>query len=73
MIEETPSGEEIITVEVSGVPELPEKCTRQNVLTVVLKPKCLSNLTLRDLFTAGIVFLNTERPEKTADTKFFAY
>ncbi len=68
MTEETPLGEEIATAEIS---ELPEKCTRQHVLTVVLKPKCLSNLTQKDQFTAGIVFLNTGHPEITADTKFF--
>jgi hypothetical protein len=72
MTEETPLGEEIITVEVSGVPELPEKCTRQNVLTVVLKPRYLSNLIPKDRFIAGTVFQNTGHPEKIADTKFFA-
>ena len=44
------------------------KCTRQNVLIVVLKPKCLSNLTRKDPFTAENVFLSTGNPEKT-DTK----
>jgi hypothetical protein len=48
---------------------LPEKCTRQSVPTAVLKPKCLSNLTPKDRFTAESVFLTTGHPEKTADTK----
>ncbi len=48
--------------------ELPGKCTRQNVLIVVLKPKYLSNLTRKDRFTAENAFLSTENPEKT-DTK----
>jgi hypothetical protein len=69
MTEEIPSGEETAIVEAS---ELPEKCTRQNVLIVVLKPKYLSNPTRKDRFTAGTVFQNTGHPEKTADTKFFA-
>jgi hypothetical protein len=69
MTEETPLGEETATAEISA---LPEKCTRQHVLTVVLKPKCLLNLTQKDLFIAGTVFQNTGHPEKTADTKFFA-
>ncbi len=59
----TETSEEIL------ISALPEKCTRQNVLIVVLKPKCLSNLTQKDRFTAESVFLTTERPEKTADTK----
>jgi len=62
MTEETPSGEETATAEAL---ELPGKCTRQNVLIVVLKPKYLSNLTRKDLFTAEIVFLTTGNPEKT--------
>jgi hypothetical protein len=66
MTEETPSGEETAIAEIS---ELPEKCTRQHVLTAVLKPKFLSNLTPKDQFTAGIVFPNTGHPEKTKDTK----
>lgn len=66
MTEEIPSGEETATAEASA---LREKCTRQSVLIVVLKPRCLSNLTRRDLFTVEIVFLNTGHPEKTADTK----
>ena len=65
MTEEIPSEEETATAETS---ELPGKCTRQNVLIVVLKPKYLSNLTRRDRFTAESVFLNTGNPEKT-DTK----
>ena len=69
MTEEIPSGKETVTAEVS---ELPEKCTRQHVLTVVLKPKCLLNLIQKDRFIAGTVFQNTEHPEKIADTKFFA-
>jgi hypothetical protein len=51
------------------IPSGKEKCIRQNVLFVVLKPKYLSNLTRKDLFTAENVFLTTENPEKT-DTKF---
>jgi hypothetical protein len=46
-----------------------EKCTRQSVQTVKLRQKCLSNLTQKDLFTAGTVFLTTGHPEKTADIK----
>jgi hypothetical protein len=65
MTEEIPLGEETATAEAS---ELPGKCTRQNVLIVVLKLKYLSNLTRRDLFTAESVFLTTGNPEKT-DTK----
>ena len=45
-------------------------CIRQNVLIVALKPKYLSNLTRKDLFTAENVFLTTGNPEKT-DIKFF--
>jgi hypothetical protein len=62
MTEEIPLGEETATAEALG---LPEKCTRQNVLIVVLKPKYLSNLTRKDLFTAEIVFPTTGNPEKT--------
>jgi hypothetical protein len=62
MTEETPSGEKTATGEVS---ELQGRCTRQNVLIVVLKPKYLSNLILTDLFIAENVFLNTGNPEKT--------
>jgi hypothetical protein len=69
MTEEIPSGEETVTAEAS---ELPEKCTRQNVLIVVLKPKYLSNLTRKDLFIAEIVFLTTGNPEKT-DTKCYLF
>ena len=68
MIEEIPLGEETAIAEAL---ELPEKCTKQNVLIVVLKPKFRSNLTQKDRFTAEIVFLTTGNPEKTADTKFF--
>ena len=63
------SGEETATAETS---ELPEKCTRQNVLIVVLKPKYPSNLTRKDPFTAEIVFLTTGNPEKT-DTKCYLF
>ncbi len=63
MTEET--GEETAA---AGVSELQRKCTRQNVLIVVLKPKYLSNLTRKDPFTAENVFLSTGNPEKT-DTK----
>ena len=63
------AGEETVTVETS---ELPGKCTRQNVLIVVLKPKCLSNLTRKDPFTAENVFLSTGNPEKT-DTKRYLF
>jgi hypothetical protein len=48
---------------------LPEKCTRQPVLIVVLKPKYLSNLIQKGQFTAESVFLTTGNPEKTADIK----
>jgi hypothetical protein len=68
MTEEIPLGEETAIAE---APELPEKCTRQNVQTVVWKPKCLLNLIPKDRFTAEIVFQNTGHPEKTADTKLF--
>ncbi len=61
-------GEETATAEVS---ELQGKCTRQNVLIVVLKPKCLSNLIRKDRFTAENVFLNTGNQEKT-DTKCYS-
>ena len=63
------AGEETATAETS---ELPGKCTRQNVLIVVLKPKYLSNLTRKDPFTAGNVFLSTGNPEKT-DTKCYLF
>jgi hypothetical protein len=66
MTEETPSGDETITAEVS---ELPEKCTKLHVLTVVLKPKYLSNRIQKDRFTVEIVSQNTELPEKTEDIK----
>ena len=59
----TETSEEILIL------ALPEKCTRQNVLIVVLKPKYLSNLIQKDQFTAESVFLITGNPEKTADTK----
>jgi hypothetical protein len=61
------AGEETATVEAL---ELPGKCTRQNVLIVVLKPKYLSNLTRKDRFTAENVFLNTGNPDKI-DTKYY--
>jgi len=67
MTEET--GEETATAEAS---ELPRKCTRQNVLIVVLKLKYLSNLTRKDPFTAENVFLSTGNPEKT-DTKCYLF
>jgi hypothetical protein len=51
---------------------LPEKCTRQPVLIVVLKPKYLSNLILKDQFTAESVFLTTGHPEKTVDIKYYS-
>ena len=63
----TETSEEIL------ISALPEKCTRQNVLIVVLKPKCLLNLTPKDRFTAESVFLTTGRPEKTADIKCNLY
>jgi hypothetical protein len=66
MTEEIPSGDETATAEAS---ELPGKCTRQNVLIVVLKLKYLSSLIQKDLFTAENAFLTTGNPEKTADTK----
>jgi hypothetical protein len=69
MTEEIPSGEETATAEAS---ELPEKCTRQNVLIVVLKQRYLSNLIRKDLFTAENVFRTTENPEKT-DTKRYLF
>ena len=50
---------------------LPEKCTRQPVLIVVLKPKYRSNPPKADQYIAGNVFLTTEHPEKTADIKCF--
>ena len=59
----TETSEEILTS------ALPEKCTRQPVQTVKLRQKFLSNLTPKDRFTAGIVFLTTGHPEKTADIK----
>ena len=59
----TETSEEIL------ISALPEKCTRQPVQTVKLRQKCLLNLTPKDRFIAGIVFLTTGRPEKTADTK----
>jgi hypothetical protein len=54
--EETETGEAL---------ELPRKCTRQNVLIAVLKPKYLSNLTRKDRFTAENVFRNIENQGKT--------
>jgi hypothetical protein len=67
--EETAAGEEIAAGEASA---LPGKCTRQNVLIVVLKPKYLSCLTRRDLYTAENVFLSTGNPEKTG-TKCYLF
>ena len=61
----TETSEEILIL----ISALPEKCTRQPVQTVKLRQKCLSNLTPKDLFTAGIVFLTTGHPEKTTDIK----
>jgi hypothetical protein len=68
MIEENPSGEETAIAEIS---ELPEKCTRQSVLTAVLKPKSRSSQQKDGQFTAGNVFLNTEHPENHADIKCY--
>jgi hypothetical protein len=62
-------GEETATAEAL---EHPGKCTRQNVLIVVLKPKYLSNQIRKDLFTAENVFLTTGNPEKT-DTKRYLF
>lgn len=62
------AGEETATV---GVSELQGKCTRQNVLIVVLKPKYLSSLIRKDPFTAENVFPNTESPEKTDTKNYF--
>ena len=59
----TETSEEIL------ISALPEKCTRQPVQIVKLRQKCLSNPTQKDRFTAGIVFLITGHPEKTADIK----
>jgi len=64
MTEETVSEATIPAV----VSEAPGKCTRQPVLTAVLKPKYLSNLTRKDPSTAEIVFPTTGNPERT-DTK----
>jgi hypothetical protein len=63
------TGEETATVEAL---ELQRKCTRQNVLIVVLKLKYLSNLTRKDLSTAENVFLSTGNPEKT-DTECYLF
>jgi hypothetical protein len=60
----TETSEEIL------ISALPEKCTKLPVLTAMLRQKCLSNQTQKDRFTAGIVFLTTGHPEKTAGTKF---
>jgi hypothetical protein len=59
----TETSEEIL------ISALPEKCTKQPVLTAMLRQKYLSNLTWKDLFTAENVFLTTGHPEKTADIK----
>jgi hypothetical protein len=64
MTEETPSGEETTTGEVSV--EHPEKCTTQPVLTAALRLRFLSNPTPTDRFTAGTACLTTGNPEKTA-------
>lgn len=55
------AGEETEAGEAS---ELPRKCTRQNVLIAVLKPKYLSNLIRKDRFTAENVFRNIENQDK---------
>ena len=52
------SSEEIISA-------LLEKCTKQSVLTAMLRQKCLSSPIQKDRFTAGIVFLTTGHLEKT--------
>ena len=57
------------TSEEITISALLRKCTRQPAQTAVLKPKCLSNQTRKDLFTAESVFLTTGHPETTADTK----
>jgi hypothetical protein len=59
----TETSEEIL------ISALQEKCTKQPVQTAMLRQKCLSNLTQKDQFIAGIVFLTTGHPEKTEDTK----
>jgi len=59
----TETSEEIL------ISALPEKCTKLPVLTAMLRQKCLSSPTQKDRFTAGIVFLTTGHPEKTADIK----
>ena len=59
----TETSEEIL------ISALPEKCTKQPVLTAMLRQKYLSSPTQKDLFTAGIVFLTTGHPEKTVDIK----
>jgi hypothetical protein len=56
------AGEE---TEIGEASELPRKCTRQNVLIAVLKPKYLSNLIRKDRFTAENVFRNIENQDKT--------
>jgi hypothetical protein len=55
----TETSEEIL------ISALPEKCTKQPVLTAMLRPKCLSSPIRKDRFTAKSVFLNTGHPEKT--------
>jgi hypothetical protein len=57
------SSEEIL------ISALLEKCTTQLVLTVMLRLRYLSYPIPKDRFTAGIVFLITGHPEKTADIK----
>jgi hypothetical protein len=58
-----------ITSEEILISALPEKCTKLPVLIAMLRQKFLSSPTQKDRFTAGIVFLTTGHPEKTADTK----
>jgi hypothetical protein len=57
------------TSEEIQISALPEKCTKLPVLIAMLRQKFLSSPTQKDRFTAGIVFLTTGHPEKTADTK----
>ena len=63
----TETSEEIL------ISALPEKCTKQPVLTAMLRQKYLSSPTQKDRFTAGIVFLTTGHPEKTADIKCYLF
>jgi hypothetical protein len=59
----TEISEEILISALQG------KCTKQPVLTVMLRQKCLSSPTQKDRFTAETVSLTTGHPERTADTK----